>query len=165
MIHTIWYGMIRYDRIFILGRLIHEEERARQVILFGDELALQPCNQVNLLGKHMYQIYRSNINTILFGQDESFERTDTEPCHQVNLLGKHMNWICTYFLWKGWIIWIGPLEIWYWNYLCIKKHCKNCECYPCHSLSDFYRSMYVLYSNKLENPDLLRIGPFQSHKF
>ena len=42
-----WIIVIVYDQIWnihIGGRLIHEEVRARQVILFGDQLALQPGN-------------------------------------------------------------------------------------------------------------------------
>ena len=48
--------MIMYDEIFIFwGSLIHEpEKKTRQVILFVDELALQPRNQVNLLGQHTH---------------------------------------------------------------------------------------------------------------
>ena len=49
-------------------RLIQQVERRRQVILFGGELPLQPGNQVNVLGKHTYQI----CNTCIFLNNTHF---------------------------------------------------------------------------------------------
>ena len=97
---TIWYGMIRYDRIFILGEVDSWGGEARQVILFGDELALQPCNQVNLLGKHMYQIYISNIICFFLQTYFCLERMNHLKEQILNLVIRSTYWVNT---WTGFV--------------------------------------------------------------